>query len=177
LVCFCAFGLTAEAIGEPADEEWLKHYNWTYEQAGETNKSLVKKWPFKKEIKSDFGKTITFQHYGIDKQTNWFKDVLRTPNRSDLDELFKELNSNFVFYGHNHKASDIQGNSRYVNLGSAGSYYKPEVRLGILDLSQEELVLEKHAIRYDDTGLMEEFEKKQVPARSIVKNAFKNKVD
>jgi len=172
-----AFGLTAEATGEPADKEWLEHYNWTYEQVGEANKSIVKKWPFTKEIKAENGKKITLQHYGIDKQTSWFKDFITKPNSNDLDELFKEVNTDFVFYGHNHIASDIQGNSRYVNLGSAGSFYKPEVRLAILDLSQEELVLEKLSVYYDDIGLLEEFDKKQVPGRSIFKNAFKNKTD
>jgi len=176
-----AFGLpaaTAELMSKDLkNDEVNEHYKWTYQQVGETNKSLVNKWPFTKELKAENGKSIVFQHYGLDKQTNWFKDFIKEPANNDLDELFKEINADMIFYGHNHIASDIQGNSRYVNLGSAGSYFKPEVRLGILDISKEELVLEKLSVEYDDTGLMEEFDKKQVPAKSIFKNAFPNKTD
>jgi len=116
-----------------------------------------------------------FQHYGLDKATNWFKDFIPTPTYNNLDELFKEIEADLIFYGHNHNASDIQGNSRYVNLGSAGSYHKPEVRLGILNISESKLDLEKFSVHYDDSGLLEEFERKQVPARSIFKKAFENK--
>lgn len=176
-----AFGLpasTAEEIdNNPQIIEMNKHYKWTYQQIGEAHKNTVKQWPFTKEIKADNGKSIVFQHYGVDSQTNWFKDFVKKPTSTDLDELFKELDAHMIYYGHNHIASDIQGKSRYVNLGSAGSFYKPEVRVGILDLSKEELVLEKLSVHYDDTALLEEFEKKQVPAREIFKRAFINKAD
>jgi len=170
-----AFGLTADMIdGSPKDQ--IEHYKWTYQQVGESNKSIVKKWAFTKEIKSDYGKNIVFQHYGIEPKSNWFKDFVQKPNNTDLDKLFKELDADMIFYGHNHIASDIQGNSRYVNLGSAGSFNKPAVRVGILDLSQEELVLEKLSVHYDDTALLKEFDKKQVPARELFKRAFMNKI-
>jgi len=174
-----AFGLppaTAELMSKQfKSEEVNEHYKWTYEQVGEQSKNIVRKWAFTKEIKTAYGKSIIFQHYGYDKQTNWFKDFINKPTNKDLDELFKEVNADIIFYGHNHTASDIQGNSRYINLGSAGSYYKPEVRLGILDISQEKLDLEKFSVHYDDIDLLEEFERKQVPGRSIFKKAFINK--
>jgi len=139
-----AFGLpvaTAKLmIKDLKSNEVAEHYAWTYQQIGTSYKNIVQKWPFKMELKADNGKNIGFQHYGIDKQTNWFKDFVQKPASNDLDYLFKEINADFIFYGHNHNASDLQGNSRYVNLGSAGSYNKPEVRIGILDISQEKLV-------------------------------------
>jgi len=171
-----AFGLPVNMI-EHSSEEETAHYNWTYQQIGDAHKSTVRKWPFTMEIKAQNGKSIVFQHYGIDKQTNWFKDFVRKPTSKDLDELFKEVNADFIFYGHNHIASDIQGKSRYVNLGSAGSFNKPEVRLAILDISKEQLALEKLSVYYDDADLLEEFDRKQVPARSIFKRAFVNKTN
>jgi len=176
-----AFGLppeTAEMMSkELKSDEVNEHYKWTYQQIGESNKKTVQKWAFTKEMQFENGKSVTFQHYGIDKQTNWFKDLIKKTDSNNLEELFNEIDSDFIFYGHNHVASDIQGKSRYVNLGSAGSYSKPEVRLGILEITEGKLELEKLSVYYDDTGLMEEFERKQVPARSIFKNAFKNKTD
>lgn len=89
-----------------------------------------------------------------------------------MNALFEGIYSEMVFYGHNHEASDIQGNCRYINLGSAGCYDRSEVRLGILKVSDEELTLEKHSILYDDNGLMEEFEKRKVPARDFITSNF-----
>jgi predicted phosphodiesterase len=129
------------------------HQKWTHEQIGELYKSDVQKWPFIKEFELSNKRKITFQHYGFDEKTNWFKAHITNPNESDLDTLFEGNNSDIIFYGHNHSASDIIGHCRYVNLGSAGCFNKPEVRLGILEVSETTLKLEKFSFAYNDESI------------------------
>ncbi len=154
-----------------SDEE-KKHQEWTHQQIGDSYQSYVQSWPFSKEIELGNNRSITFQHYGFDKKTNWFKEYIDNPNSSDLDELFDGYRSDIIFYGHNHLASDINGKCRYVNLGSAGCYNKPEVRIGILEVLDIELNLTKLSVPYDDDGFMEEFEIRNVPARAFIKKNF-----
>jgi len=77
-----------------------------------------------------------------------------------------------IFYGHNHTASDITGKSRYVNLGSAECFNKAEVRIGIIEIRNNEYTLEKLNIPYVDDGFMEAFDIRQVPARDLIRQAF-----
>lgn len=166
-----AFGLPDPQPHWMSDEE-VAHQKWTHQQIGESNRHLAQDWKFVRELTLENGRSITFQHYGYDEKTNWFKSFIKNPQRDDLDQLFEGNRSDLVFYGHNHEPNDTTGNCRYVNVGSAGCYTKSAVRLGVLDVSHESLNLEKFSIHYDDNGLMEEFERRNVPARTFIKRNF-----
>jgi len=152
--------------------EELEHQEWNHQQLGKMGEEVVQSWKFMETYQIDKNRKITFMHYGYDEKTNWFKDHIQKPTRKDLDLMFEGINSEFIFYGHNHIPSDIQGNSRYVNLGSAGCNHVPEVRLGVLEITSKNLTLEKLIEEYDDEGLMEDFELRKVPARKFITNNF-----
>jgi len=154
------------------NEEEVAHHRWTHAQIGEAGREIVQHWEFVKEIELGNDKRITFQHYGYDPKSDWFKPFIKHPNKMNLDDLFKESTSDIIFYGHNHEASDIQGKRRYVNLGSAGCYVKSQVRVGILEVTTEGLALEKLSVHYEDDGLMEDYEKRDVPAREFITTTF-----
>ncbi len=166
-----AFGLPHPHPPWMSDEE-VAHQNWTHNQLGHEHRRVFQDWQFVSELAFDNGLQITFQHYGLDETNKWFKPIVKNPQRNDLDQLFKGSKSSMIFYGHNHNPNDTIGNCRYVNLGSAGCFTKSKVRLGILDISNEGLKLEKFSIHYEDKGLMEEFERRKVPARKFIKQNF-----
>lgn len=153
-------------------KEELAHQEWTHLQIGPDKRPIVKKWNFVEELKINERNKITFAHYGYDSSKNWFKNFIPKPTTADLDEMFNEFDSDIIFYGHNHDESDIQGSSRYINLGSTGCYSKAEVRLGILDIINNKVELAKITAPYDDSGLMEDFELRKVPARNFIKQNF-----
>jgi putative phosphoesterase len=149
--------------------EEYDHQLWTHKQIGKDYKSIAQKWNFVEKFKKN---KICFLHYGYDAKKNWFKEYIKNPNSENLEKLFAEIEADIIFYGHNHTASDISGQSRYVNLGSAGCFNKPEVRLGILEVSEYGFTLQKRSIPYQDNGLMEAFEKRKVPAREFITSVF-----
>ena len=161
------------AYGVPESKEKVEraHQIWTHQQIGEEFKAIVQQWNFVEELTIQ-GRKIRFQHYGIDEDARWFKHFLNPVHPSGLDELFEGIDAEIIFYGHNHEASDVQGKARYVNLGSAGCHDKPEVRLGILEINEDELVLEKFSLPYNDNGLMEAFDVREVPARDFIRKTF-----
>ena len=166
-----AHGLPNPIPDYMSDDE-VDHHKWVHLQLGEVYKSKVQSWPFTVQLELGVDKTVTFQHYGLNKQRNWFKSFIKDPIATDMDQLFDGIITDFVFYGHHHEASDLTGMCRYVNLGSAGCYDKPEVRLGILELINNDLQLQKYSIPYEDNGLMQEYDKRTVPARHFIKKVF-----
>ena len=165
-----AYGLP-NPIPKWMSNEEIDHQKWTHKEIGKDFVNHVKGWRFSIDISIGNNK-ITFRHYGLTEHQNWFKPIVKNPNESDLDKLFEEVTSDIIFYGHQHQSSDIQGKSRYVNIGSAGCNDKPEVRIGILEISDNHINLEKLSIPYEDNGLMEEFENRNVPAREFITNVF-----
>lgn len=166
-----AYGLP-NPIPDSMNEEEVEHHHWTHKQLGGSYKALFKQWGFAEKLEFSNNQTVVFQHYGFNAIQRWFKPHIQFPTDQDLDELFKEVDSTYIFYGHNHLASDIKGKSRYVNLGSAGCYDKAEVRLGILEASENNFILRKFSIPYEDNGLMSEYEKRSVPAKDFIKKVF-----
>lgn len=166
-----AFGIPHPRPAYMSEAE-LEHQQWNHAQIGEVNRNTVQKWKFVEEHQVAEAKKITFAHYGYDEKENWFKDFVKEPDQENMDHLFEGIDSDMIFYGHMHEPSDVTGNSRYVNLGSAGCHTKPEVRLGILEIEGNNLRLEKLAEPYDDDGLMEAFELRQVPAREFITKHF-----
>jgi predicted phosphodiesterase len=165
------FGIPNPRPGLMSEEE-EQHQIWTHQEIGGRYKNDVATWPFVKEMHLSNNRQITFQHYGLDQQTNWFKNYIPNPGPTDLDELFGDTSSEILFYGHNHVPGDIVGRCRYVNLGSAGCFDKSVVRLGILEVTEHKMELVKHAVGYDDNGLMAAFEKRNVPGRAYIMEHF-----
>lgn len=166
-----AFGIPSPRPPLMSVEE-EEHQRWNHQQIGEEKRDLAKSWKFVRQLDFGQGRRVTFLHYGYDEKLNWFKDYIKTPNSKNLDQLFSEFQSDLIFYGHHHEASDFTGNSRYVNLGSAGCFHRSEVRLGILEIFEDRMELNKFSIHYEDNGLMEAFEQRKVPARDFITKNF-----
>lgn len=166
-----AFGIPNPLPQFMSDEE-AAHQKWTHHQIGEEKRVIAQSWKFIVKLDIGNGRNITFMHYGYNEKSNWFKNFVKVPNRENLDLLFEGIDSDIIFYGHHHHDSDIQGNSRYVNLGSSGCYHRSEARLGILEVKESSLELTKLSIEYDDDGLMDDFEIRKVPAREFITKTF-----
>lgn len=166
-----AFGIPSPRPKLMSEEE-LEHQKWNHEKIGKEYRKIAQKWKFVEKLKIDNKKEISFLHYGYDEKKNWFKEYVKDPNVKSLDKLFEGIKSEIIFYGHNHEPSDIIGNCIYVNLGSTGCNNKPEVRVGILNIKEENIELVKIFESYDDDGLMEDFEHRKVPAREFIVRHF-----
>ena len=162
----------AYGLPEQMSQEEAEHQRWTHQQLGAQYKSVVQQWKFVEELSLRGGLKIGFLHYGYDSLSNWFKDFVKNRNEQKFDQLFQEMEADLIFYGHDHAPHDAASQTRYVNLGSAGCYDKPEVRIGVLSLKNSAFELEKLSIPYEDNGLMEEFEAREVPARDFIMKTF-----
>ena len=149
-----------------------KQKKWTHKQLTPQYISVVKTWPFCKSHLLPNGKSIHFSHYGLNKQNNWFVDIVPSPTADDLDNMFSDVKSDYVFYGHHHQASEEFGKKHYINVGSAGCHNKAEARCSILTFKETEHQLKTYSLPYKDGSLLEDYELRNVPSRDFILKVF-----
>jgi putative phosphoesterase len=165
-----AFGLPQPLPVYMSDGEY-QHQLWTHCQLDSRLRPVVAEWPF--VIEQEFEDvTTTFLHYQLNKSGDDFVPVIRHPEVGDLDQLFAIQCSDLLFFGHDHDASDLHGKQRYINPGSAGCSSRSCARYVVVDYSSGEFTIDHRQVPYDDIELYCEFEKRQVPERKFIYQAF-----
>lgn len=147
------------------DDEDMAHFRWTFAQLSDQARTMMQAWPYVIREKHA-GVTAVFVHYALDDSGQDWQPVVTQPNAQMLDRLFGPLGGDVVFYGHHHPSSDLRGKARYINPGSLGCDPAAVARFVILEVMNGRCTAEHHAVRYDDTGLFETFEARQVPDRA-----------
>ena len=149
----------------------VAHQHWVHSCLDPSLRAIVAQWPY--VIQEEFeGVRLTFLHYALADTAEGFVPILRDPTSDDLDTIFARYQADVVFYGHIHRASDMVGQARYVNPGALGCHKKPVARFAVLECARGEYRLEKRAVPYDDAPLFAEFEKRRVPDREFIYQAF-----
>ena len=165
-----AFGLPSSNPKWMSKEE-VDHQNWTHQQIGSQYRSQVQQWPFFIDFQVDKIK-LTFRHYGLNQNKDWFKPIVKNPSAKDMDQIFDDVEADIVFYGHHHPQSEIDGQRRYINVGSAGCHDRSEVRIGILEVEDDIVDFHHKSVQYEDGSLIQEFDKRDVPARDLIRKVF-----
>jgi predicted phosphodiesterase len=149
----------------------VAHQHWVHAQLDPALKLAVASWPY--VLEEDWGGLrVTLLHYEPADSASGFTPHHPTYDPADLDRVFKAHGSELVFYGHTHIASDVSGRRRYVNPGSLGCDRDPVAQFVVLECLKGGCTLHAHAVPYDDRPLFEAFERRQVPERAFLYQAF-----
>ncbi len=165
-----AFGLPRPRPTWMSDGE-VAHQQWVHAQLDPSLRSVVAGWPYIVQEEWE-GVRVTLLHYALDDTQRDFVPIVRDPTPADLDRIFASYQSDIVFYGHHHPASDLRGHGRYMNPGSLGCCTRPVARFAILECTDGAYTLEHHEVPYDDTSLFLEMERRQVPERDFICRVF-----
>jgi predicted phosphodiesterase len=168
-------GWFVDGLPEP-QPSWMsdgevRHQHWTHACINPQLRSVVAQWPYLLEREFE-GVKVTFVHYGLRESGREFASIIQHPTVRDLDELFGLHNSALTFYGHRHLFSDVQGRAEYVNPGSLGCHVKAIARYCVVQFQKGQFAIEHCGVPYDDTELFKEFEKRKVPEREFIYQAF-----
>ncbi len=167
---YFAFGIP-QPLPQYLSEGEYQHQLWTYWQIDPALRPIVAEWPY--VIEQEFEEVATTMlHYELNAEGDDFLPVIRRPGISDLDQLFSRRQSQLLFFGHDHNASDYQGRLRYINPGSAGCFSQAVARYVLVDYSRGSYTIEYRRAPYDDLPLFREFEKRQVPERDFIYQIF-----
>jgi predicted phosphodiesterase len=160
------------------DDGEVEHHRWTYAQIDLGLKDVIARWPW--IIEETFeGVCVTFAHYALpgtsgapDDAGDGFAPFISRPTPDELDRLFARYKADVICYGHTHVAWDVSGRARYVNPGSLGCCAEALARFVILECEGGSYTVLKCAVPYDDGPLYEAFERRQVPERQLLYQAF-----
>ena len=101
-----------------------------------------------------------------------FAKVVHNPSSSDLDLIFGNHEGDNIFFGHDHAPIHAQGKARYISPGSLGCNPKAIAPYVIAISSKRQMNIQCHWIEYDDQGLLQAFEERDVPEREFIYKAF-----
>lgn len=164
-----------EPLPSLMDAEELAHQRWVHARLDPALRAAVAAWPYvlQREYK---GVRVACMHYEPAPRPatpgQEFVGVLRDPGPGDLDRLYGHYGADVVLFGHTHRAADVTGRSRYVDLGSLGCHTEALARYVVLECADGRYTLEHRAVPYDDGPLFGAFEARQVPARAFLYKAF-----
>lgn len=151
--------------GEVAHQAWVKG------QLGPDLREEVAAWPYL--IDEEFaGVRVRFLHYALDPAGRDFLPMLRDPSTADLCALFEPNDTQLLFYGHDHRSADRQGEVRFINPGSLGCQKEAIAPFTVVEFSKGKYGVSHRAVRYDDSELYKDFERRGVPERDFLYRAF-----
>jgi putative phosphoesterase len=152
------------------DEHERKYHEWEHSFLTDKSVHFLSSLPMKKVLRIS-GKTISVIHYAY--RGNQYKGVHRNPSSDDLDELFCEVDSDIIIYGHDHSPSHIEGNKVYINPGALGCPGKDKniARAGVLDIN-ETVTYQQLNLEYNVQDVINIIEELNYPAKDIIKEVF-----
>lgn len=149
----------------------MQHQMWTHSRLDPQMVPILSKWPY--FLKFNFeGVKTTFVHYGQMPSSLEFQPVVMYATAVDLDRLFALHDAELVFYGHDHRKSDLKGQARYINLGSLGCCNQAIARYCVVEFHRAKYKVENRHVPYDDSQLFKAFERHCVPDRKLIYSAF-----
>ena len=172
---FLVYGLPDPLPSSITPEE-ADHHRWVFSSIDASLKHVVSAWPF--SLVRHWGDLIAvFLHYALDETGRRYLPFLKDSEPSDLDALFGHMDLgmdvDLVFYGHDHRESDMMGKARYLNPGSLGCYNEATARYLILEIDEgSEYRITRHIVPYDDGSIFVELERHKVPARETIRQSF-----
>ena len=151
----------------------INHQNWIKSQISDINAAYIKKLNFEYTFTYN-NKKIGFLHYAKRKgEKIKFAYIVKNPSIGDLTELYKNYDYDIIFYGHEHKPSNIKGEKWFINPGSLGCAVSTEGSgmFGILELD-EKITYREINFNYDDSKVITDMYSKNMPGHEFISKAF-----
>jgi predicted phosphodiesterase len=151
----------------------LKHQNWVHASLTKQQKNFISTWDYLKS-KQFNNIRITFMHSPINESDDYFSDFqnLKDMDSVKLDFIFKNFDSEIIFYGHSHKFSDITGYKRYINPGSVSCHLKDKIRFSVLTILDRSYNVEHVCLKYEQKILLKYMDLKNMPEKELIKKIF-----
>ena len=157
----------------PMPEPMASHHKQVHQFLGDGYKQMIKDQPFFIH-RNYFGKKVTFCHYGTYDATDglhFFRPIIK-PSVDQLDAVFRNLDADIVFFGHEHHPLKVQGDKLYVDVGSLGCNRQDFANGVVVTFSEQGAQIEQLKIPYDKNPLFNEMEKRQIINKDAISQQY-----
>lgn len=149
------------------------HHLWEHSLLSEESKDYLRQLPFSLDLNKG-GLNITVVHYAMDPANQYYY-LSPSPSYDECERMFSNYNADIIIYGHDHKGSVFQGNSKlYINCGTLGcpSSGIGIAQGGILTIERQGLSFKKVYAEYDFKAVLEAIDTLMYPAYMEIKQFF-----
>lgn len=112
-------------------------------------------------------------HSCIDQNGHYSKSV-KNPTADDLSNMFADVKSDIIIYGHDHTRNICKGDKLYVNVGSLGCPSKERniARAGVLSIENGKAAVELIEVQYDVDEVIRRIDELNYPDAETIKKYF-----
>lgn len=159
-------------IPEKITENEKLHHQWVRSLLSPSSINFLKELPQRSDIIVE-GHTISAIHYAVDSENRYA--FVKNPTESDLNELFSNIDSQIICYGHDHERLVCQTDKKwYINVGSCGCPERSKniARGGILSIERKKVSLKCIDEIYDVGKVIREINRLKYPAAEEILKYF-----
>jgi len=152
----------------PMPEPMASHHKQVHKSLGSGYRQLIQNQPFFIH-RNYFGKKITFCHYGMYDATDGlhFFRPITNPSIDQVEAIFRDLDADVIFFGHEHHPFAMQGNKLYIDVGSLVCNRKDFANGVVATFSKEGVDVQQLQVQYDKQPLFD-----AIVDRNIVNGEF-----
>lgn len=152
--------------------EEMRHHKWEHSLLSEKSISFLKKLPYRVDVAYE-GFNISVMHYCMDNERNYINYKMN-PSESELKNMFADVNSDIVIYGHNHCRNICKSDKLYINVGSLGcpAQDKNLARAGILEIENGNAEIYPIDVEYNVNNVISSIDEINYPDSDNIKKFF-----
>lgn len=152
--------------------EEMKHHKWEHSMLSFESIAFLEKLPSRADIAYE-GFRISVMHYWMDSERNYINYKMN-PTAKDLNNMFSDVRSDIILYGHNHCRNICKGDKLYINVGSLGcpAQDKNIARAGVLKLENGNAEVQPIDVEYDVNSVISSIDKLNYPDADNIKKYF-----
>lgn len=154
--------------------EEMKHHKWEHSLLSTKSIAFLKSLPYKTDFACE-GFNISVMHYIMDIDGNYnYSNYKQNPTEQDLADMFADVKSDIILYGHNHCRNICKGDKLYINVGSLGcpAQDKNLARAGILKIENGNAEIQPIDLEYDVNSVLDSIDEINYPDAENIKKFF-----
>lgn len=150
----------------------MEHHKWEHGLLSEESIDFLRSLPKRIDFICE-GLSISVMHSCLDQNGHYSKSKTN-PNEQDLMNMFADVKSDIIIYGHDHTRNICQTDKLYVNVGSLGCPSRDHdiARAGVLTIENGRTSIELIDVRYDVDEVIKRIDELNYPDSENIKKYF-----
>ena len=150
----------------------MDHHKWEHRLLSAGSVAFLRSLPYRIDFACE-GMTVSVLHSCMDRDGH-FSGSKRNPTESDLLDMFSDVDSDIILYGHDHARNICKSGKLYINVGSLGcpSRDRNIARAGVLKIENGNAAIELIEVKYDVAEVIRQIDALNYPDADLIKKYF-----